>query len=320
MKQLSGPELLEADDFQQARARIAGRIHRTPVMSCRALGERVKARLHLKAELFQKTGSFKIRGVFNRLLTLPDEARRRGLISISAGNHAAALAYGAASLGARAVIVMPENAVRTKIEATRAYGGEVVLTGENLLLTCRRIQQERNLTFVHPFDDPLVMAGHGTLSLELLEDLPETDLLIVPVGGGGLIGGVACAAKRLRPEVRVVGVEPVGADVMSRSLAAGKPVTLDRFQTVADGLAAPFAGVHTLAHVQAFVDRVVRVEDGVIVEALRWLMSRAKLAVEPSGAAAYAALLSGAIEPADGPTVCVISGGNIDRDVLRRML
>lgn len=315
------PELLEIQDFEQARERIRGRVHRTPVTTCRGLDRRAGARLHLKAELFQKTGSFKIRGVFNRLLTLPDEVRSRGLISISAGNHAAALAHGATSLGTRATIVMPDNAVKTKIEATRAYGGEVVLTGDNLLETCRRIQHERGLTFVHPFDDLMVMAGHGTLSLELLEDVPQAAMLIVPVGGGGLIGGTACAAKRLRPDLRVIGVEPVGADVMTRSLAAGEPATLDRFETVADGLAAPFAGKHTLEHVQAFVDEIVRVEDEAIIDAMRWLMSRAKLAAEPSGAASYAALLGQAIDtPAEAEVVCVISGGNIDREVLRTLI
>ncbi len=309
--------LLQLSDFEQARQRIGDRVHRTPVLSCRTLSHRVGTDLRFKAELFQKTGSFKIRGVLNRLLTLSGEERSKGLVSISAGNHAAALAYGASTVGSRATIVMPSTAVPSKIAATRGYGGEVILTDAGLLETCRQIERERDLVFVHPFDDLRIMAGHGTLGLEVAEELCDLALLIVPVGGGGLIGGAATALKLIRPEVRVVGVEPEGADAMTRSLARGKPVHLETLNTIADGLAAPFVGAHNLAHVDEFVDQMVTVSDRQIREATRALLSHAKLAVEPSGAAGLAALSCGAVKlPPSGSTCCVISGGNIDRDVL----
>jgi threonine dehydratase len=313
--------MLGLDEIRAARTRIHGRVHLTPLISSSRLDRRVGATLAFKAELFQKTGSFKIRGVLNKLLSMDAAARRRGLISISAGNHAAALAYGAGVVGARATVVMPAGAVRSKVEATRAYGGEVILTEDDLLGTCRDLERERGATFVHPFDDLDIMAGHGTLGLELLDALDDLSLLLVPVGGGGLIGGTAAAVKQARPRVRIVGVEPSGADVMSRSLAQGSPARLERLDTIADGLAAPFAGRHNLEHVQAFVDGVVTVPDAAIFDATRLLLSRAKLAAEPSAAAPLAALLAGAVEtPASGATCCVVSGGNVDRDVLRRIV
>jgi threonine dehydratase len=313
--------LLQPDDFERARRRIGDRVHRTPLISCRTLGARVGTDLQFKAELFQKTGSFKIRGVFNLVLALSAKERARGLVSISAGNHAAALAYAASTVGTTATIVMPSTAVASKISATRAYGGEVILTDADLLQTCRQIENERGLLFVHPFDDLRIMAGHGTLGLEVAEDLTDPALMIVPVGGGGLIGGAATAMKLLRPGVRVVGVEPEGADAMTRSLAQDRPIHLDTLDTIADGLAAPFVGSHNLAHVREFVDEVVSVSDRQIREATRALLFHAKLAVEPSAAAGLAALLSGAVQPpTDGSVCCVLSGGNLDRDVLSRII
>ena len=313
--------LLELEDIERARARIGGRVHATPVMSSATVGEELGVRLYLKAELFQKTGSFKPRGVFNKLSSMDPAVRSRGLVSLSAGNHAAALAYGATAVGATATIVMPAAAMRSKVEATRRYGGEVVQTEGSLLEACLALQQERDLTLVHPFDDLAVMAGQGTVGLELLGQVPGAGLVVVPVGGGGLISGIAAAVKLQHPSVRVVGVEPEGADAMSRSLEQGAPAHLDKVDTIADGLAPPFAGEHTFAHVQRFVDEVVRVTDGEIVDALGVLIQRCKLAAEPSGAAGLAALLSGKVTPAAGSTVvCVISGGNIGPDVLKQLL
>jgi len=313
--------LLSLEDLEAARSRIDGWVHRTPTFSATTLGEMVGVSLRLKAELFQKTGSFKPRGVFNKLLSMNPEDLARGLVSLSAGNHAAALAYGASAVGAKATIIMPESAVPSKIAATRAYGGEVVLTGGNLLETCLQIQRERNLTLVHPFDDLAVMAGQGTVGLELMEDAPDVDVVIVPVGGGGLISGIATAVKSLRPSATIIGVEPEGADAMSRSLEAGGPVHLDKVSTIADGLAAPFAGEHTLRHVQRFVDQVVRVTDDEIVHALRLMIERAKLAAEPSGAAGLAALLTGKAHVTEGSrVVCIVSGGNLSLDRLKQLL
>jgi threonine dehydratase len=313
--------LLELEDVERARARIGGRMHVTPVMSSATIGDELGVRLHLKAELFQKTGSFKPRGVFNKLLSMDPAGRARGLVSLSAGNHAAALAYGAAAVGATATIVMPATAMPSKVEATRRYGGEVVQTGGSLLDACLALQQERGLTLVHPFDDLAVMAGQGTVGLELLEQVPGVGLVVVPVGGGGLISGIGAAVKLQYPSVRVVGVEPEGADAMSRSLAQGAPAHLDKVDTIADGLAPPFAGEHTFAHVQRFVDEMVRVTDEEIVDAVRVLLQRCKLAAEPSGAASLAALLSTRVTPAAGSAVvCVISGGNIGPDALKQLL
>ena len=285
------------------------------------LGEMAGVRLSLKAELFQKTGSFKVRGVLNHLLQLAPEVLRKGLITLSAGNHGAALAWAAAASGTSATVLMPATAVKSKIAAIRGYGGEVIQTAGNLLEECLRIRDERGLTLIHPFDDPAIIAGQGTIGLEILADLPDVECVVVPIGGGGLIAGIAAAIKRRRPEVMIVGVEPTGADVMRRSLAAGEPLRMARLSTVADGLAAPFAGTHTLAHVQALVDHVVLVDDDMILEALRLTLERAKLAAEPAGTAAFAALLSHAAPVSPGAqVVCVVSGGNADRAVLKRVL
>ena len=313
--------LLGLDDIERARARIGGRVHTTPTMSSATVGDELGVRLYLKAELFQKTGSFKPRGVFNKLLSMDPADLSRGLVSLSAGNHAAALAYGAAAVGAKATIVMPASAMPSKVEATRRYGGEVVQTDGSLLEACLALQQERDLTLVHPFDDLAVMAGQGTVGLELLGQVPGAGLVVVPVGGGGLISGIAAAVKLQRLSVRVVGVEPDGADAMSRSLEQGAPAHLDKVDTIADGLAPPFVGEHTFAHVQRFVDEMVRVTDGEIVDALGVLIQRCKLAAEPSAAASLAALMSGRVTPAEGSAVvCVISGGNIGPEALKQLL
>jgi len=313
--------LLELEDIERARARIDGRVHVTPMMSSTTIGDELGVRLYLKAELFQKTGSFKPRGVFSKLLSMDPAVRSRGLVSLSAGNHAAALAYGATAVGAKAAIVMPASAMRSKVEATSRYGGEVVQTEGSLLDACLALQQERDLTLVHPFDDLAIMAGQGTVGLELLEQLPGLGVVVVPVGGGGLISGIAAAVKLQRPSVRVVGVEPEGADAMSRSLEQGAPAHLESVATIADGLAPPFAGEHTFRHVGHFEDEMVRVTDAEIIDAVRVLTLRCKLAAEPSGAAGLAALLSGKVAARAGATVvCVISGGNVGPDVLKHLL
>ena len=312
--------MLKLADIVSASERITGRVHRTPTFPSRTLGEMAGVRLHLKAELFQKTGSFKPRGVFNKLLSMSDDERGRGLVSISAGNHAA-LAFGSSSLGARATIVMPASAVRSKVEATRAYGGEVILTERPLMEVCGEVQVSRGLTLVHPFDDPAVMAGQGTIGLEILEDVPDLDTVIVPVGGGGLVAGIATAVKASRPEAKVIGVEPEDAAAMTRALEAGEPVDIGHPTSVADGLTAPFAGRHTLPVVQWLVDRVVLASEEEIIQATRLVMERCKLAAEPAGAAGVAALLSGAAEiDRESRVVCVITGGNVGVDRLAELL
>lgn len=301
--------------FEEARARIAGSVHRTPLLPSRTLSERVGAPVYLKCENLQKTGAFKVRGALHRLLRLTDEERGRGVVTISAGNHAQAVAWAAAAAGTHAVVVMPEHASQAKVAASRDYGAEVVLHGDAKAAFERAfaIAEERGLRFVHPFDDEEVVAGHGSCALEILEELPDVGSVVVPVGGGGLISGIAAAVAAVRPATAVWGVEPTGADAMRRSLEAGRAVHLDAVDTVADGLAAPMAGVLNHALVSAHTRGIVLVSDGEIVEAMRVLLERTKLLVEPAGAAGLAALLHDRVpREADAPVAVVLSGGNVD--------
>ncbi len=300
---------------------IAGKVHRTPVVRSSYLGNLTHTKLYLKLELFQKTGSFKPRGVLNKLHHLDSENRKKGVISISAGNHAQALAWVATQLDIPSTIVMPSGSLRSKIEATQSYGGEVILTEDNLLGTCLEVQKERDLILIHPFDDPKIIAGQGTIGIEILEDLPEVDIVIVGIGGGGLISGIAMALKEQKPEIKVIGVEPEGASAMSQSLKRGEPVHLDRVDTIADGLSAPFAGEYTLAHVQAYVDDLVIVSDQEIIEAMKLILERCKVTAEPAAASTLAPLLTSKVSIDKGAQVlCVLSGGNIDQKSLKALL
>ena len=311
------------EQIREARRGIRERVHRTPLFSSRTLGERIGVSLYLKAESLQKTGSFKVRGVLNKLLRLTQEQRDRGLVTVSAGNHAQALAYGAAAEGIRCTVVMPETATRSKVEASRAYGADVLLHGDVFAAFAHALElrDTRGLTLVHPFDDPAIAAGQGTVGIEILEDLPELDVVVVPVGGGGLISGVAAAVKALRPQARVYGVEPVGSAALTAGLTAGHPVRLERIATIADGLTAPITSELVLEHARTLLDDVVLVEDRDIAVALRATLQRAKLLVEPAGATALAALLSGKLRLPPRSTVAVIaSGGNVDMETLRGLL
>jgi len=309
----AAPPLVPLSAIREAQEAIAGHVHRTPVLSSEYLSRAAGARVLLKAELFQKTGSFKVRGVMNTLRQLSADERARGVISLSAGNHAQALAWGASRLGIAATIVMPATAVPSKVAATIGYGGTVVQTDADLLATALALQSERGLTLVHPFDDARVIAGQGTVGLEILEQVPAVDVVIVACGGGGLISGVAAALKQSRPEIRVIGVEPAGADAMTRSLAAGSPQRLASLATIADGLAAPFAGTLNLAHCAAWVDEWHVVRDDEIVAAMRVLMERAKLLPEPAGAAALVPLLTERLSLSpDATVVPIVCGGNVE--------
>jgi threonine dehydratase len=305
--------MITLEDILAARHRIHGRIYRTPMLRSSTLSAMAGVSLSLKAEPFQKTGSFKVRGVFNRLALLSEESRQRGLIGISAGNHAAALAYAASVEGIRATLVMPAHANPNKVAATRAYGANVVLHGDvfGAFEKMEELRAREGLTLVHPFNDEAVIAGHATAGIEILEDIPDADLVLVPTGGGGLLSGIAAAIKFMRPETRVIGVEPEGAACVRAGLDAGRVVRLERITTIADGLAPPMSGEVVLEHVRAFVDDVIKVEDRHILDAMALIMSRAKLVVEPSGAAGLAALVAGAVRPRPGERVVVMaSGGN----------
>jgi threonine dehydratase len=295
---------LTRDDVLAAAERIRGRVHRTPTFSSRTLGEGV----WLKAELFQKTGSFKPRGVLNKLASLSAEERSRGVIGISAGNHAQALAWGAAAEGLDCLVVMWRGASEAKIAATRGYGAAVDLEASDPASAFVRLEAlvaETGRTLVHPFEDPLVLAGQGTVALELLEDAPEIETLVVPVGGGGLVAGIAAAA----PDRQVLAVEPDRSTAMHDALAAGSPVPVTP-DSIADGLSAPFAGANALAVLQAHDVESVLVSEEEIREGFRFLYERAKLACEPAAAVGVAAVLAGKVR--DGAIGVVVSGGNVD--------
>jgi threonine dehydratase len=309
--------------FEEARARVAGSLHRTPLLRSRTLSAAAGAPVYLKCENLQKTGSFKVRGALNRLLRLGEEERKRGVVTISAGNAAQAVAWAARAAGVHAVVVMPEHASPAKVEASRGYGAEVVLHGDTreAFARAQALAEERGLRFVHPFDDEEMVAGHGSCALEIMEDLPDVGTIVVPVGGGGLVSGIAAAAAAVRPAVAVWGVEPEGADAMRRSLEVGAPVQLDRVDTVADGLAAPMAGVLNYALVAEFARGLVTVSDQEIVDAMRLLLERTKLLAEPAGAAGLAAVLAGRIpRSGEAPVAVVLSGGNVDLATLGRLL
>jgi len=310
-------------DILAAAERIAPYVHRTPMLPSQTLGRLTNTLLSLKAEHLQRTGSFKARGGVNAVLALSPEQRDRGIVTMSAGNHGQGLAYAASLVGVRCVVFMPESAVPTKVAAIAGYGAECLFAPsmERLFATMDAFRLQHGLHYVHPYADPAVIAGQGTVGLEILDDVPDVEAIVVCTGGGGLLAGIATAVKALRPEVRVIGVEPEGAATVSRSLAAGHPVTLERIETVADGLAAPFGAELTQALIARHADDVVLVSDDEIVEAMRLIVDRTKQVVEPAGAAAVAALLAGRAGLSPGTrTVATLSGGNIDRERLKRLL
>jgi threonine dehydratase len=306
--------LFGRDDVERAAGVIRGRLHRTPTLSCRSLGDDVL----LKAELFQRTGSFKPRGMLNVLASLTDEERARGIVTWSAGNAAQGAAFAAAAHGVECTVLMWASANPTKVAATRGYGAEVDLVAESPAEAHDRLLAHVERTgqvFVHPFDDPILQAGHGTLGLEIAEDVPDVQTVVVPIGGGGLVAGVASAV-----DCRVVGVEPEAAPSLTRALEAGEPVRIEP-RSVADGLNAPFTGAGTLEVCRERVDSVVLVTEDEIAEGMRFLYARAKLACEPAGAAAVAAILAGKIDTEPGaPVVAVVSGGNADPRVTAGIL
>ena len=316
--------MVTVHDMHQARARIAPRLHVTPLIGSATIADRAgAARFALKCESLQKTGSFKVRGVLNKLSQLSDEARARGVVTVSAGNHAQAMAWGARAAGVQCTVVMPANASKTKVAASIGYGATVIQhgTGADAFRRALELAESEGFTFVHPFDDDHVIAGAGTTGLELFDQGSPPDIVVVPIGGGGLISGVAIAVKETNPATRVFGVEPVGANVMRQSLDAGHAMRMESMQTIADGLAAPFAGERNFAVVQRYVDDVVLVTDDEIVEAMKVLLSRCKLLAEPAGAAATAAVLSGKI-PLRGTehVVALLSGGNVDLDRVAQLI
>jgi threonine dehydratase len=306
--------LLSLDDVRGARERIAGRLHRTPLLSSRTLSEAVGADVHLKAELFQRTGSFKPRGVLNKLATLSDDEKRRGVISISAGNHAQALAYASGVEGIDALVVMWQTASPMKIAAARGYGATIDTEAPDIPSAFERLDEliaETGRTLVHPYDDPVVMAGQGTVGLEIVEDLPDVDVVLVQVGGGGLVSGIATAVRGARPGARVIAVEPERSPALHESLKAGEPVTVEA-KSIADGLNGPYAGENCVRVCTELGVQSVLVSEDALEHAFRFLYGRMKLACEVAGAATTAALLERSVEVEPGEKVAaVVSGGNV---------
>ena len=308
--------LVDLSEIEAAAVRVRPAARVTPLIEVAWPG-RDTGTLFLKCENFQPMGAFKIRGAYNMLAQLAPDDLQRGVITYSSGNHGQAVALAAKLLGVKAVIVMPTTAPNVKIEGARGFGAEVTFAGTTSLERKARAEEmatERGLTMVPPFDHPMIIAGQGTVGLEILEQCPTVATVIVEVGGGGLSSGVAAAVKQRAPSVRVVGVEPEGAAKMKRSLEAGKPVTLDRVGSIADGLMTVRPGDLTFEHVRAYVDEVVTVSDADMVTAIAWLYRNARLVVEPSGAVTTAAAMLGlgGINPANGPVVAIISGGNVE--------
>ena len=311
---------LTLQDFERARARIAEHIQRTPLLTSRQLSHRSGFDVRMKAEMFQRVGSYKIRGPLNKFALMPEEKKRRGVVCSSAGNHAQGVALAARIHGIRAVVCMAENATPAKIAATKAYGAEIVLHGkiwDEANEKAKELVRDQGLTYVHPFDDEELIAGQGTLGLEIVQDWPEVEAVVVPIGGGGLISGIAMAAKSYNPKIRVIGVESSDGPAMKRSIEAGRLETID-CRTIIDGLRVRRVGEINFSVVQRFVDDLVALPDREIFDAMIWVMERCKLVVEGAAAAPVAALLHGLVKlPAGARVAVVLSGGNVNLDQLR---
>ena len=317
------PDLVGLDDIVAARERLAPVLQATPLQPSRAVSSLAGVATHLKCEHLQRTGSFKLRGAYNRIVTLSPQQRARGVVCASAGNHAQGVALSARLTGTRAQVFMPAGAPLPKVEATRGYGAQVELVDGGIdvaLDAARAHEDETGATLVHPFEHPDIIAGQGTLGLDVLDDLPDVGTVVVPVGGGGLIAGVAAALRARRPQTRVIGVQSDQVAAVPASLAAGHPVQVRLGDTIADGIAVPRPGELTLAHISALVDDVVTVGDEALARAVLLLAERAKQVVEPSGAAGLAALLSGAVPGAVAPVVVLLAGGNVDPLLLARII
>lgn len=314
--------MVSAIDVRSAAVRLAGQIHKTPVLTARGLNEATGLDCYLKCENFQRTGSFKIRGATNSVAQIPEAERSKGVVAFSSGNHAQAVAFAARAAGIPAVIVMPSDAPKSKLQATRDLGAEVILYDrmkEDREEIGRKISQERGATLIPPYDHPWTIAGQGTLALELLDEVPELDALLVCLGGGGMLSGCALIAKEINPAIRVFGVEPELANDYWQSLRAGKKVRVNASQTIADGLRTPEPGDITFPIIQKLVEDVLLVSEEEILTAMRFAMARLKIVVEPSGAVCIAAALAGKIPQGIRKVGLVVSGGNVDLEFLAKL-
>jgi threonine dehydratase len=313
------------DRFREAKQNLKGVINPTPLHYSRTFGEMGNCKVYLKPECLQKNGSFKIRGAYTLLTALSKEARERGVVTCSAGNWAQGVAYACGMLGIKALVVMPTHVAKTKCNATKGYGAEVLLHGSTsteLFQKARELSEEKKLTYLHAFDEPLMIIGHASIGLEIVEEQPDIDVIVVPVGGGALISGISMAARKMNPKIRVYGVQPVGAAAMYNSLKEGRVVEIPEVKTIAEGLAVKRSGEKTFDIIKEYVEELVLVSDDEMKEAVLLLLERAKLLVEPSGAAPLAAVLHGKIKGLTSSTkvALVLSGGNIDLPVLKEYI
>ncbi len=308
---------------REARERLRPHIHRTPVITSRSFDEASRRQVFFKCENFQRAGAFKIRGATNKILSLTQEEKRRGVVAFSSGNHAQAVALAAGEAGVRAIVAMPDDAPKSKVVATRSYGAEIVFYdrhGEDREAVAHAIAKREHLVMVPPYDDYLVMAGQGTSALEFLEDVPDLDCILAPCSGGGLFAGVSTAAKGIRPEIRCFAVEPETGDDTRQSFVKGERVSIPPPATIADGLRVQSPGVLTFPIVQQNADDVLTVSDPEIVTTIKFMLFRMKTLVEPSGAAAAAAVLHGKLPSENKRVGVIVSGGNIDPDALAQLL
>ena len=310
------------DDFNNTLSDINKYIHKTPIVSSSSLNKIYNSNIFFKLELFQKTGSFKTRGAINKLLKLSDLERDKGIITISAGNHAQAISWACSQFNIKSKIVMPFDASPSKVEATKSYGGEVILTKNNMMDECNDIKEREGLTFIHPFDDIDIILGQGTVGLEIIEKLNNIDYAFISIGGGGLISGIACVLKSINPKIKIVGVEPINSNVMTKSILSNKPETFDTNinKTIADGLAAPFAGNLTFEFVKKYVDEIINVSENEMIESMRIIIERLKVIPEAAASACFVPILKNKVSVKKNTnSIIVLCGGNIDLDKLKKL-
>lgn len=310
------------DDFNNTLSDINKYVHKTPIVSSSSLNKIYNSNIFFKLELFQKTGSFKTRGAINKLLKLSDLERDKGVITISAGNHAQAISWACSQFNIKSKIVMPFDASPSKVEATKSYGGEVILTKNNMMDECNDIKEKEGLTFVHPFDDIDIILGQGTIGVEIIEKLNNIDYAFISIGGGGLISGIACVLKSINPKIKIIGIEPINSNVMTKSISSNKPETFDTNinKTLADGLAAPFAGNLTFEFVKKYVDDIINVSENEMIESMRVIIERLKVIPEAAASACFVPILKNKLNiKKNANSIIVLCGGNIDLDKLKKL-
>ena len=310
------------DDFNNTLSDINKYIHKTPIVSSSSLNKIYNSNIFFKLELFQKTGSFKTRGAINKLLKLSDLEKDKGVITISAGNHAQAISWACSQFNIKSKIVMPFDASPSKIEATKSYGGEVILTKNSMMDECNDIKEREGLTFVHPFDDIDIILGQGTIGVEIIEKLNNIDYAFISIGGGGLISGIACVLKSINPKIKIIGVEPINSNVMTKSISSNKPETFDTNinKTLADGLAAPFAGNLTFEFVKKYVDEIINVSENEMIDSMRIIIERLKVIPEAAASACFVPILKNKVSVKKNTnSIIVLCGGNIDLDKLKKL-